>query len=452
MHEADALRSQIDRLSGQLTSLGRRAGDVPAGEAPLVQETIGELQTAVEELRVSEEEMRVAAEELALTQDALYRERQRYWALFHTSPDACFLTDADGVVSEVNRAGGALVGVDESRMAGKPLAVFVAEADRPRFRRWFTSDHRAQDDEQELTLAPRGRAPVVVGFRAIPFRADERAPAGMLCVARDLTEERAAREQARQLAEERIARREAERANRVKSDFLAVMSHELRTPLTSIMAYTELLQMGIPAAVPDAAQQHLSCIDDASRHLLLLIEEILGFARLEAGREEVKPIAVDLRELVGEVRTLLQPLADKRGLESAFTVPDHPVEARTDRAKVRQVLVNLVSNAVKFTPRGSVTLALEAEGADAVFRVRDTGVGIAPEHVDRIFEPFWQAQQGTTRAVSGTGLGLSIAQKIAVMLGGDLRAESSPGQGTTITFRLPLAPPAEQPAGPAAAA
>jgi PAS domain S-box-containing protein len=441
MHEADILRVQIERLGTHLAGLSDRAAGAELDVYPLVHESLAELQTALEEMRVSEEEMRAASEELAAAQVELAAQRQRYHDLFHFAPDACLVTDPMGVIREANRAAGALLGVDPSRLAGKPLPLYVGEDDRRGFRGALAGLARgeAPGAEVEVTVLPRHGPPVRVGFRAAPLADADGRVCGALCSLRDLTERLRAEEHERQLAAERIARAEAERANRVKSDFLAVMSHELRTPLTSIMAYTELLQMGIPAAVPDAVQPHLGCIEEASRHLLRLIEEILGFARLEAGREEVHAVEVDLRELADETLAFIHPLADKRGLRVDVSLPEGPLPAHTDRAKARQVLINLLSNAVKFTPRGSVALSLEPGApGEALFRVSDTGVGLSPEHLERIFEPFWQAEQGTTRAVSGTGLGLSIAQHVARMLGGDLVAGSRPGEGTVITFHLPL--------------
>jgi PAS domain S-box-containing protein len=441
LQEADILHTQVTRLAEQLARLSDRALGENFAAYPLVNESLAELQTALEEMRVGEEEMRVAAEELVAAQTALTGERLRYWRLFEFAPDAYFVTDEMGAIREANRAAAELLGLSREHVRGKPLALYVVEDERRSFRQRLLRLARGQEEEADLTLVGRERGPVRVAFRASVIPGAEGHGEAVLCLMRDLTDRIAAEEQARQLEAERIARAEAERANRVKSDFMAVMSHELRTPLTSIMAYTELLQMGIPAALPDAAQPHLSCIDEASRHLLLLIEEILGFARLEAGREEVKPRPADLRELVPELRTFLQPLAEKRGLELRFSVPEWPVTVVTDRAKVRQILINLLSNAVKFTPAGGVDVELEAQGAGAVFRVRDTGVGIAPQNVERIFEPFWQEQQGTTRNVGGTGLGLAIALQIAQILGGTLTAESDLGRGTTITLRLPAQAP-----------
>ncbi len=245
-------------------------------------------------------------------------------------------------------------------------------------------------------------------------------------------------ERLRLLAAEGEARAEAELANRAKADFLAVMSHELRTPLTAVMGYAELLLMGVPEPLTDGTRSHVERIDQAARHLLALIEEILSFSRIEAGREEVRPTQTDVADVAREAAAFVQPLARRKGLALRVRAPDRPLAAVTDRGKLRQVLVNLLFNAIKFTARGEVSLEVEPAGPDVLLHVRDTGVGIAPDHLERIWEPFWQAQAANTREVGGTGLGLSISRRILHLLGGEIAVSSEPGHGSTFTVRLPL--------------
>lgn len=239
------------------------------------------------------------------------------------------------------------------------------------------------------------------------------------------------------------ARKEVEELSSAKSDFLAVMSHELRTPLSAILGYSELLLMGVPEQIPTGANSQVERIDVAARHLLQLIEEILSFSRVEAGKEDVRLDTVELTELAREAISFIQPLAEKQGLTVEVRLPDQAVRAVTDRGKVRQILINLLSNAVKFTPAGEIGLELTAGDDEALVHVRDTGIGIDPEHLGKVFEPFWQVQQSATREISGTGLGLSVSYKIAQLLGGGLRVESVPGQGSTFTLVLPLRPATE---------
>jgi PAS domain S-box-containing protein len=234
----------------------------------------------------------------------------------------------------------------------------------------------------------------------------------------------------------RLYARTAE-ANRAKSDFLAVMSHELRTPLNAILGYTDLFLAGIPEPLPAPMVPQVERVQGAGRHLRDLIEEILSFARLEGGREEVQAEPADLAELAREAAALAEPLALERGLDFRMELPPAPVPVRTDARKVRQILVNLLANAVKFTDRGEVVLGLREEGAQPVLWVRDTGIGIAPADQERVFEPFWQANQGLAREHGGSGLGLAVARQLARLLGGDITFRSTPGAGSTFEVRLP---------------
>lgn len=231
---------------------------------------------------------------------------------------------------------------------------------------------------------------------------------------------------------------ESQAANRAKSDFLAVMSHELRTPLNAILGYSDLLRLGVPESLPPGAVRQVGRVQAAAQHLLEVIEEILTFSRMEAGKEEVHPAAVNWAELLDNVSTLAEPLARAKGLEFRLDVPDTLPEGSTDARKVRQVLLNLLGNAIKFTERGSVELAVCSDDDQILLEVRDTGIGIAPEHLERVWEPFQQVEHTITRTVGGTGLGLAVTRRLARMLGGDVTIRSNPGEGSAFAARIPL--------------
>lgn len=236
--------------------------------------------------------------------------------------------------------------------------------------------------------------------------------------------------------------RDAQLANRAKADFLAIMSHELRTPLNSIIGYIDILKSGIPGDLTERQTESLSRVEVASKHLLQLIEEILAYARMESGRESIRIEETDATRVLEEVVAVTEPLAREKGLSFRTSVPESGLPLTTDAGKVRQVLLNLVANAVKFTDEGEIRLEALDEGDRVVFRIADTGRGIAPEMLGRIFEPFWQIEQPKTRSAGGTGLGLSVARRLARLLGGDIRVESAPGVGSTFTVevarRLPV--------------
>jgi signal transduction histidine kinase/PAS domain-containing protein len=229
----------------------------------------------------------------------------------------------------------------------------------------------------------------------------------------------------------------AQAASLAKSGFLATMSHELRTPLNALEGYSSLLEEEIYGPVTEAQRGALQRMRRAREHLVGLIDQVLDVARVEAGTKRAHPEPVALPALVRDTAEALRGAAEARGLSLAVDVRDDLPTVRTDPGMVRQILVNLVGNAVKFTDAGGVTVRLEAEGADVCLEVSDTGTGIDPELQERVFEPFFQVDPSTTRREGGVGLGLALSREFARLLGGDLTVRSAPGQGSTFTLRLP---------------
>ncbi len=233
------------------------------------------------------------------------------------------------------------------------------------------------------------------------------------------------------------ARDEAEAASRAKSDFLAVMSHELRTPLNAIIGYTDLIDAGVGGEVSDAQRGMLERTRIGARHLLRIIDDILAYARAEAGPAVVHAEPIDLAGLVDETVGLLRPEAELKDLHIETRIDSPPI-VHSDQERLRRVLTNLLANAVKFTAEGTVTIELRARDDELTISVGDTGEGIPSEHRDRIFEPFWQIDQSATRAAGGTGLGLSIARRLVDQLGGEIAVDSEVGRGSTFTVRIPI--------------
>ena len=239
---------------------------------------------------------------------------------------------------------------------------------------------------------------------------------------------------------ERTARRDAEAASEAKSQFLAVMSHELRTPLTGIIGYADLLANEIIGPLSEPQRTQLKRIQAGAWHLVGIIDEILTFARLEAGREQVFEHGLELRTIAQQAVELVEPVAQQKGLEIRVSGEAAALQLRSDGGKIRQVLLNLVGNAVKFTDSGMVDVIVRVEEDRAMVIVRDTGPGISPDKLDQIFEPFTQGDSSTTRAKGGTGLGLTVSRRLAKLLGGDLLVDSTVGEGSTFTLILPHRP------------
>jgi len=243
------------------------------------------------------------------------------------------------------------------------------------------------------------------------------------------------------------ARAAAEIANRAKSDFLATMSHELRTPLNAIAGYAQLMQLGVPEPVPSAHLDYLTRIQQSQRHLLGVINSVLNFARIEAGSVVYDLRDVQIAALLAEVEPLVAPQMQTRGHKYACLPCDPSLVIRADPDKVRQILLNLLSNAIKFTPSsGEIILSAEPllddpEEKFAAIRVSDTGLGVPPDKLATIFDPFVQVESSHNRTAEGTGLGLAISRELARGMGGDLVVESSLGQGSTFTLTLPRSKP-----------
>ena len=277
--------------------------------------------------------------------------------------------------------------------------------------------------------------------RIMPLLREGR-PDGVLALVYDVTE-RVAREQ-----ELRLAVQTAETASQAKSDFLAAMSHELRTPLAAIVGYMDLLDGEMVGPVAPTQKTYLGRVRTAARHLISIIEEILSFSRIEAGKEAVFAEPCDVVALVREVEQLFEPMAMQKRLTLVVAVPSEPVMIGTDVTKLRQILINVVGNAIKFTDEGAIELTLASTPEHAVFSIRDTGPGIGEGDLERIFDPFTQVDQRLTRSKGGTGLGLPVSRRLATLLGGELVVESHLGAGTTFTLSLPRTP--EMPSYPEA--
>jgi signal transduction histidine kinase len=303
-----------------------------------------------------------------------------------------------------------------------------------------------------VTLLER---PVRVATLATTLQAALRARRRQLDVRAHLRERARAERTLRASEErERAARTEAETANAAKAQFLAMMSHELRTPLNAIGGYAQLLSLGLRGPVTPEQREDLDRIDRSQRHLLSLINDILNFARIEAGHVEMNMRPVPLAEVLTSVEPLVAPQlrakAQRYGDDSATC----KAVVLADPEKVRQVVLNLLSNAIKFTPpRGAISVACRVEGAVACVVVTDSGIGIPAPQLDAIFEPFVQVDRHFASLHQGTGLGLAISRDLARRMGGDITVASTPGVGTTFTLSLPLAPrPAQDADAPDAVA
>ncbi|MDP9280462.1 MAG: MASE1 domain-containing protein [Gemmatimonadota bacterium] len=239
--------------------------------------------------------------------------------------------------------------------------------------------------------------------------------------------------------EVRLARARAEEANRAKAEFLAVMSHELRTPLNAISGYVDLLSLGVDGPLTEKQTASLTRIQLNQQHLLSMIDDVLSFARIEAGKLQVDVRSLIVADTVSGLETLIRPEIQRKDIAFLCEPCDPALSVRADPEKLRQILVNFLTNAIKFTPKGG-RIRVGAEHGDGMVRiwVSDTGVGIPNDQLERVFEPFFQVERGSTRRYPGIGLGLAIARDFAQAMNGELRLESTVGKGSVASVLLPV--------------
>ena len=363
----------------------------------------------------------------------LQEAEQRARSLFESQGDLIVLRDADGGITFVNDAYCELAHKPRTELIGSRFQFTVIEQGASAIE---SNGTRIHDQRIETALGPRW-----IAWREALVRFDAGAPAEMQCVGRDVTDRTEAE---RALSE---ARDQADAASRAKSQFLAMASHEIRTPLNGIIGMSGLL---LDTSLTPEQTTYAKAVKTSGDALLALIEELLDYSKIEAGKIDLESRPFALAALIEDITELLAPRAQARKLEIAAFIDDRlPAQVIGDAARLRQVLLNLAGNAIKFTATGGVALIVEPGiwPNEISFLVRDTGIGIAPEAQARIFREFEQADDRIARSYGGTGLGLSISERIVKRMGGRITLESTVGEGSTFEVSLPLAasPDAPQP-------
>ena len=236
----------------------------------------------------------------------------------------------------------------------------------------------------------------------------------------------------------KVLRVQAQNASKAKSDFLANMSHELRTPLNAIIGYSEMLMEEAEDDGLDTYSEDLNKINSSGEHLLTLINDILDLSKIEAGKMELHLENFEFEKHLRQIEATAKPLVEKNGNKFVIEKPDTIEDLTNDQTKLRQILFNMLSNAAKFTKKGTVTLAISKDKSDIKFAVRDTGIGMNEEQLGKVFEEFTQADTSTSKDYGGTGLGLPISKKMTEMMGGKMDVDSKEGEGTTFSITIPI--------------
>ena len=359
------------------------------------------------------------------------QEQKQYFAeLVSNSPVAIVTLDVQHNVVSCNPAFEKMYGYQEADVVGRKLDDFITTETTRSEAVGYTEQALASRPVQVISQRRRKDGSLVdVEVLGVPVVVNGRR-VGLMALYHDITE----------LLR---ARRDAEGANSAKSQFLASMSHELRTPLNAIIGYSEMLQedaadRGESASVPDLQKIH-----SAGKHLLALINDVLDLSKIEAGKMQLYLETFEVAPVVEQVASTVRPLVEKNANRLVVQCAADLGAMHSDVTRIRQVLLNLLSNASKFTDHGTITLEVERVGREVMFRVRDTGIGMTAEQLGRLFETFSQAEASTAAKYGGTGLGLAISRRFCQLMGGDVEAASEVGAGSTFTVRLPAEGPVE---------
>lgn len=376
---------------------------------------------------------------LSQAQKALAESEARYRDLVTRCPALVCEITPDGRTTFANNAVRAVLGYEPDDLMNKRWWRTLVPAEHRRDARRLAALARRRDVTGfELPLvSARGDVRWILWTTANRYSNDGSLEQ-VIAFGIDITERRKAEETAHELVDAQLARARAEAANKAKTDFLAVMSHELRTPLNSIAGYTELLEMGLRGPLTAEQREDLAKIRRSQRHLLGLINDLMNFAKLEAGHVELEFADVSVNEILAVLEALTEPLVAAKHVLYEHGRCDASLTVWADREKTHQILINLVSNAVKFSrPGGKITVECEVDGDRVHFHVADNGVGIPVSKQASIFEPFVQVKSGFTREHDGVGLGLAISRDLAHLMSGDLTVMSTVGVGSRFTLTLP---------------
>lgn len=351
----------------------------------------------------------------------------RNWVI-EQMDDGMIVLDRQNQVVDINPAAANLIGQPANQVIGHNGAELFAE--------WPDLAAKYRDVEKVITEIqfPTETGTRYIYLKILPFYDKDQHLNGRLLMIRDITEQREA------AIALQIAKEKADAANRTKSTFLANMSHELRTPLSAIIGYSELLEEHATSVEDTYAPPRLEKIKTSATHLLNIVNDILDLSKIEAGQMKLHVEAFNIRQVMETVLAMVQPILLENQNEITVEIADEIEIMVADPMKVRQILLNLLHNAAKFTRKGKIEVTVrpdEIEPTLFLFEVKDNGIGVSPEQITKIFQPFSQADDSTARRFGGTGLGLAISQYFCHMMQGNIVIESQPGQGSCFTVQLP---------------
>ncbi len=432
----------------EIEALGQKARDLAVSVETVREETLLQSETEIAALGQKARDLAVSVEcrreETLLQSDSeiaalghqareLAQVSEYARSLIEASLDPFVTISGQGKITDVNEASVQATGVPREQLIGTDFSDYFTEPDKARdgyeqvFSRGFVRDY-------PLAIRHTSGRITDVLYNASVYKDDKGKVLGVFAAARDVTERKR-------------FERSLQEASRMKSEFLANMSHELRTPLNGIIGFAEFLVDGKPGPLNPKQKEYLGDVLNSGRHLLQLINDVLDLAKVEAGKMELNPEPFALVQAIEEVCAVAKPLAQKKAIQITLDVAPQLGKVTLDQQKFKQVLYNLISNAIKFTDEGGkVHIHAEPAGTDRfTLTVQDTGIGIKPEDIQRLFHEFEQLESGASRRYEGTGLGLALTRKIVELQGGVISVQSEVGTGSTFSVVLPLVIREEKP-------
>ena len=460
MSESVPPRSDIDRFALALDTSRLRANSLYQRTPTRGDRKIQiQLIAALEELGVAEEQLRVQHAALLQALKELEIERERYHSLFDSAPDPYIVTDSHGSFEQANAAAAQMLGVAASELRSQSLGAFLPPQAQSEFRTQLAaivmkggtdswpleikgSDGRVIPVEATVSVlrsSDSNQPSLSWFFRDMSARRETEESMHALNRALNARVAQRTRELEMALQGEQAARKEAEAANRIKSELFARLSHEFRTPLHAVSGYLEILLQNIHGGLTTEQRRDVERIHQAQEHLLTLVNMILDFAKLEGGPIELSMAEIPIEETLVAAESMVAPQFAKKNITFTHHRGDPRLTVFADREKLQQIVLNLLANAMKFTPEGGTTdLAWKVETDMLTVRISDTGPGIPADKIEEIFEPFVQLRQIGSLPPGGTGLGLPISRDLARAMGGDVSVESTVGVGSVFTLLLPL--------------
>ncbi|MDF5713613.1 MAG: ATP-binding protein [Rhizonema sp. NSF051] len=434
----DEFAQQIQQVSQRTKKLQNRVQEGPSQQQDFLEEAFEEMNVALEELRVAEEELRAQNEQLEIANKLLVVERQRYQVLFEFAPEGYLVTDIYGKILEANCAAATLLNIPSNFLIALPLSNFIPNKERQAFRyqllRLYDLE-RMQEWEFRLEQVNSKRI-LDVSVSVLTVRDLQGNPVVYRWQLRDITARKQAEEQERLT---QLQNCQLQEAARLKSKFVAIVSHEVRNPMNVILGLSQLLLSSNEYQIAPDSRNIVEKIFRNGENLMMLIEDLLDFSKLEIDKLKLRLQEFDLVDLVTTTTEELRFLAEEKNLSLSVHTDIQNCKVVNDGARLRQVLVNLLSNAIKFTDTGSVSVKVQQVNQDFVEIIfRDTGIGMPEAELKEIFREFQQLNSLKTRSYGGTGLGLAISDKLVNLMSGTISVESKLGEGSTFYLKLPI--------------